>query len=392
MMPQGPDLELHRPAVSSVGGDVGGRRRLGVAIVAPSLGILGGQAVQARRLLDGWAGDLDVNAWLVPVNPVPPGPLRHATRVKYARTLVTQFTYWPSLVSQLARADVVHVFSASYFSFLLAPMPAFLVARSLGRPVVLNYRSGEAPDHLKRSAVARRVARGCDRVVVPSSFLRDVFEGHGVAARVIPNTVDAAQFAFRPRDPLQPKILSTRNLEAMYNVGCTLRAFRLVQDRYPEATLTVVGGGSQEAALKAEARALHLRHVRFAGQLPPGDVWRAYADADVYLQSPDIDNMPSSVLEAFSSGNPVVSTDAGGIPVIVESGVNGLLAPRNDHDALAAHVIRLLEAPGLAARLTRNARRSCERYRWPAVRSEWLSLYREVSAARSSAPARVRHA
>jgi len=59
-------------------------------------------------------------------------------------------------VRELARADVVHVFSASYTSFLLAPLPAMLVARALGRPVVLNYRSGQATDHLKRSAIARK--------------------------------------------------------------------------------------------------------------------------------------------------------------------------------------------------------------------------------------------
>ena len=77
-------------------------------------------------------------------------------RIKYVRTIVNELTYLPLLVREIARADVVHVFSASYSSFLLAPLPAMLVARALGKPVVLNYRSGEAPDHLQRSAIARR--------------------------------------------------------------------------------------------------------------------------------------------------------------------------------------------------------------------------------------------
>ena len=126
--------------------------------------------------------------------------------------------------------------------------------------------------------------------------------------------------------------------------------------------------------------------------MPPDEIWRAYADADVYVQTPDIDNMPSSVLEAFSSGNPVVSTDAGGVPAIVETGVNGLLAPRNDDAALAGHVLGLLDTPGLAARLARSALSSCERYRWPMVRSEWLALYREVASVSAPSAARVRHA
>ena len=150
-------------------------------------------------------------------------------------------------------------------------------------------------------------------------------------------------------------------------MSCTLRVFRRVQDRHPDATLTVVGAGSQLAALQAQAETLGLRHVRFAGAIPPRQVWRAYADAHVYLQTPNIDNMPSSVLEAFSSGNPVVSTDAGGVSAIVEHGVNGLLAPCDDDAALAAHVLRLLDDPAMAAAVAHAALRSCERYRWPMV-------------------------
>jgi len=123
--------------------------KLRVAIVAPSLKILGGQAVQADHLLHAWQNDPDVYAWLVPVNPLPPALLRLILRVKYLRTVVTELTYIPLLVTELARADVVHVFSASYTSFLLAPLPAILIGHALRRPVILNYHSGEALDHLR---------------------------------------------------------------------------------------------------------------------------------------------------------------------------------------------------------------------------------------------------
>lgn len=352
--------------------------RLRVALVAPSLGILGGQAVQAARLIRAWEGDPDVEARLVPINPVPPGPLRHALRVDYVRTALTQLTYWPLLLKELRRADVVHVFSASYFSFLLAPLPAILVARLYGRPIVLNYRSGEAPDHLRRSAVARAALRHVDRNIVPSRFLKDVFAGFAIAADIIPNIVDAERFRFRTRSPLRPRVLSTRNFEPLYNLPCTLRAFRIVQDRHPDAVLTLVGGGSQEAALRALAGELGLRNVTFAGRVPPGDIWRFYAEADIYLQTPDIDNMPASVLEAFSSGCLVVSTDAGGIPAILTDGVHGLLAGCGDHEAAGAAMLRLLADADLAGRLADAARDSCARYRWPVVRGQWLALYRSL--------------
>jgi glycosyltransferase involved in cell wall biosynthesis len=303
----------------------GPQHRLNVAIVAPTLGILGGQAIQADRLLRAWHGDPDIRAWLVPVNPLPPRPLRAAVNIKYVRTVATQLTYWPLLFQSLRQADVVHVFSASYTSFLLAPLPAVIVARLLGKPIVMNYRSGEAPDHLRRSAIARAVLAHVDRNAVPSRFLHDVFAEYGIESEIIPNIVDLDRFAFRPRQALRPTILSTRNFEDLYNLACTLRAFQLVQHRYPEASLTLVGGGSGEAAVRRLARELGLRHVTFVGRVPPDRIWEYYAAADIYLQTPDIDNMPASVLEAFASGCAVVSTDAGGVPAILTHDTHGLL-------------------------------------------------------------------
>ena len=199
--------------------------------------------MQADRLLRRGATTPTSTPWLVPVNPLPPAPLRFAQHVKYLRTVVTELTYLPLLVRELARADVVHVFSASYTSFLLAPLPAMLIARALGKPVVLNYRSGEAPDHLQRSAIARETIRAVDLNIVPSRFLVDVFRGFGIDASIVPNIVDLERFRFRERDPLRPRLVSTRNFDALYNVACTLRAFKLVQDRWPDASLTLVGGG-----------------------------------------------------------------------------------------------------------------------------------------------------
>jgi len=346
------------------------------------MGILGGQAVQADRLLRAWRGDADAEVWLVPINPVPPGFLRRAVDIKYLRTVATQLCYWPLLIRELRRADIVHVFSASYFSFLLAPLPAVLVAKALGKPVVMNYRSGQAPDHLRRSRIARGTLRWVERNAVPSRFLKDVFAGHGIGAEIIPNIVDVDRFSFAPRSPLRPNVLSTRNLESLYNVSCTLRAFRLVQDRYPEATLTLVGAGSEDERLRALARELRLNHVRFAGRVAPEEIWRYYSEADIYLQTPDIDNMPSSVLEAFASGCPVVSTNAGGVPAILTGEVHGLLVECGDHEGAARQMLRLLSDPALVERLTAAARASCADYQWHAVRSRWLALYEGMVAPR----------
>ena len=355
-------------------------RDLRVAIVAASLRILGGQAVQAQRLLDAWQGDQRVKARLVPINPVPPPPFAAALRVKYLRTIVTQLCYWPLLFRELRNADVVHVFSASYASFLLAPLPAVLIAKLFGRPVVFNYHSGEAPDHLRRSSLARHVMRNwVDLNVVPSPFLRQVLQGFGITARVVPNTIDLDQFAYRVRDSLQPRILCTRNFEDIYNVPCVLRAFARVQARHPDATLTLVGRGSQKESLRALALRLELRNVTFTGAIPPAEISRYYAEADVFVQAPRIDNMPLSVLEAFASGLPVVSTDVGGVPYILTDGVHGLLAPDDDDEAIAARVLTLVDSPPYARRLAAAAHASCSAYTWRVARKGWLTAYEAAS-------------
>jgi glycosyltransferase involved in cell wall biosynthesis len=361
-------------------------RPLRVAIVAASLRILGGQAVQAQRLLDGWNDDPDVHAWLVPIDPVPAAPFDRLVRIRFVRTLVTQLCYWPLLVAQLRRADVVHVFSASYFSFLLAPLPAIVVAKLLGKPVIVNYRSGEAPDHLRRSRLARLVLRWADVNVVPSRFLRDVFASFGIPAQVVANTIDLDRFRYRARSPLTPRLISTRNLEPMYNLACTLRAFARVQQRYPDASLTLIGKGSQEAALRALAAELGLRNVTFVGAVPPAEIARHYAQADIYVQTPSIDNMPGSLIEAFGSGLPVVATNVGGVPAILTDGVHGLLAADDDDQAIAAHVLHLLDHPDAARRLAAAARETCEAYRWPVVRGGWLAVYRSVLPHAGSKP------
>jgi L-malate glycosyltransferase len=346
-----------------------------IAIVAASLRILGGQAVQAQRLLEGWQRDPAVHAWLVPINPVPRPPFDRALRIKYVRTALTQLLYWPLLFRELRRADIVHVFSASYASFLISPLPAIIVARALSKPVIVHYHSGEAPDHLRRSRVARATLRRVDLNVVPSPFLRDVFARFDIPAAVVANTIDLRQFGYRPRTPLRPHLVSTRNLEPMYNVACTLRAFARVQARYPEATLTVVGHGSGRDSLQALAQRLNLRHVTFTGAVPPDRIHEYYARSDIYVQTPSIDNMPNSLIEAYASGLPVVATRVGGVPAILTDGVHGLLADDDDDVGVADRIITLLENPDYARQLADAAYATCASYEWPSVRHAWMEAY-----------------
>ena len=355
-------------------------RRVRVLMVGPSLDILGGQAVQASRLLARLRSEPELEVDLLPVNPRLPGVLRKLQAIKYVRTLVTELYYLATLLARVRRYDVIHIFSASYTSFVLAPTPAILVAKLYGKKTVLNYRSGHLEDHLLRwPRTAPATMRLVDEIVTPSGYLVDVFAKFNLRARAIFNIVELEQFRYRRRGRLRPVFLSNRNFEWLYNVSCVLRAFALIQRRHPEARLTVAGYGPQRAELEQLAVELNLRQVEFVGRVPSERMFDLLDAADIYLNAPDVDNMPNSVLEAYAAGLPVVTTDAGGIPYIVRDGETGLMVRRNDADALAEAALRLLDDEQLATALAHNAHAECARYSWSNVRGEWLKLYRTLA-------------
>ena len=364
-------------------------RPIRVCLVAPSLSILGGQAVAAQRLLERLRLVPGLEVGFLPHDPRTNALLRLLQRVKYVRTLATSAAYVASLFRTLGAYDIVHVFSASYWSFLLAPTPAILIGKLLGKRVVLNYRSGEAEDHLRRwRRTAIPTLRRADAVVTPSGYLVDVFARFGIPAQSISNFVDPEAVRFRERTSLRPVFLSNRNFQALYNVPCVLRAFALIQARMPEARLIVIGDGPERAHVHETARALALGNVEFVGAVRPTEMGRWYDEADVYLNASDIDNMPNSIIEAFACGLPVVTTRAGGIPYVVEHERNGLMVDCGDHEALAGAALRLLDDTSLAHRLIGEGLRDVrEQYTWDAVSDRWARLYRGLARAPIDAPA-----
>jgi glycosyltransferase involved in cell wall biosynthesis len=349
-----------------------------ILLVAASPRYVGGQSVMAQRLLADLGGD-GVTVGFLPVDPTVPRILSPLDRVKYVRTLLRSLFYVSSLIRHVPRHDIIHVFSASYSSFLISPAPALLVSRVFGKPSILNYRSGEASDHLQRSGrVTDRLIRLATCIVVPSGFLVGVFRQFGLSPIEIPNHVDTSLIKYRERRNVRPHILVSRTLEPLYNIECALRAFQIVQDKHPNAELTVLGDGSQREFLAQLATELQLSNVHFSGRVERSDIARYYDEADIFLNTSSIDNMPVSIIEAFAAGLPVVTTNAGGIPYLISDRVNGHLLQVNDHKAVAERLIELVDNPDEACRLSRAGREEVRKYSWDVAGPKWKSLYRSL--------------
>jgi glycosyltransferase involved in cell wall biosynthesis len=335
-------------------------------------------ALQTAQLLGRLRAE-GIDAQLVATNaPYRPAWMSSVTGV---RALFRLIPYLGRLWRLAGKADVLHVMANSGWSWHLFAAPAVWVARLRGVPVIVNYRGGEADAFLARSArwVLPTLKRA-QLLVVPSGFLRDVFGRHGFPSRVIPNVVDLSLFRPGPR-AAQPVIMVSRNLEAIYGLDTALRAMALVLREIPSARLVVAGSGPQRHDLQELAESLGIsRAVEFTGRLDRQVLANRLGASWVCLNSSLVDNMPNSLLEAMACCVPIVSTRVGGVPYIVDNGRTGLLVPPADAVAMGAAIVRLIQDPALAQRLTSAARASVDAYTWEAVGPQWFDAYREVSA------------
>jgi L-malate glycosyltransferase len=351
-----------------------------VLLAAPSLQIIGGQSRQAVRLRELFRDEPEVKISFLAHNPQLPGPLQLLQRIKYVRTFATTLAYCLLLFVRIPRCDIVHIFSASYYSYLFCVAPAILVGKLFGKKVILNYRSGEAEDHLTNWRTALPTIKLADEIVVPSGYLKDLFTRFNLKAEFIFNIVELDRFSYRERKPLRPVFLTSRLLEPLYNVPCVLKAFALIQQKFPEASLTVAADGWLRPDLEKLAKDLGLNNTKFIGFVSFADMPKLYDSADMYLTATEIDNMPSSITECMASGLNVVTTPGGGaIPYIMTDQETGIIVKGNDHEAMAAAALRLLDDPEFAVRLARNAREASKQFTGSAAKQQWQRVYQKLA-------------
>lgn len=361
-------------------------RGLRIAIVGPLPPPAGGMALQTLQLADLLRQEGATVDILQTNTPYRPGWIGGLPGLRAVARLLP---YIWMLLRRLGQYDVVHVMANSGWSWHLFAAPAIWIAWLRDVPAVVNYRGGEAAPFLDRSSgVVRRTLSRAKALVVPSGFLKEVFAHHGMQASIVPNIVDLQRFRPGARAEGPPRLLVARNLEPLYGNETALRAMALVRARRP-ARLVIAGTGPEEGRLRTLAVELGIdADVDFAGRLDRDEMARLLRGSHVALNPSRVDNMPNSLLEALASGVPVVSTDVGGVPFLVEHERTALLVPSGDPQAMAAAVLRVLDEPGVAERLSQAGLQEVQRYAWPRVAPLWAEQYRAcLRDGRPSVPA-----
>lgn len=288
-----------------------------------------------------------------------------------------------SLVRWRHHVDLVVLSVFSGPSFAMADLTSRLTS-ALGIPTIMWLHGGNLPEFSRaHRAWVDRVLRRASLIVAPSTFLAE----HSVRAigpvEIIPNLIDLTALPFRRRSEVSPRLLWMRTFHPVYNPALAIRTLGRLRSHQPSATLTMAG---QEKGLTAEmrsaAREMGLDDaVSFPGFLGAERKARAFDSHDIYLHTNHVDNTPVSVLEAAAAGLPIVATNVGGIPHLLEHEHTALLVPDDDEVAMAKAVERLLAEPDLAERLSCNARELAEASSWDSVRSQWERVFERVLGA-----------
>jgi glycosyltransferase involved in cell wall biosynthesis len=279
------------------------------------------------------------------------------------------------------RPDVIH---AHVFS---AGVPAVVVGKLTGTPVVITEHYTAFPRRtLSRASVlmARFAFRNAARVLPVCLYLQRAIAAYGIRARfeIVPNAVDAAIFHAANgtgQGSGLKRLLFVGNLEPTEHKGfpTLLAALNLLNERRSDWHLEVVGDGPTRAHYERRvAESPVSAAITFRGALKKSEVADLMRKADLFVLPSRFENLPCVVIEAMSSGLPVVSTTVGGIPEMM-SERDGILVAPDDPIALADAIDRVLADPKAFDPAAISARAQA-RYGLPAVGSQLQAIYTSV--------------
>lgn len=362
----------------------GNESRLHIGLIGPLPPPYGGMANQTRQLCNLLKSE-GIQVSIVQTNAAYKPKI--AGNIRGVRAFFRIIPYLLKLWGLAGKADVMHVMANSGWSWHLFSAPAVWIGWLRKTPVIINYRGGEARGFFNRSIRwVKPIMMRASVVIVPSGYLEKIFSDFGFSSDIIPNIINLERFRPKNAEMLNasstPHIVVTRNLEPIYGIPTAIKAISILQKTWPNVRLSIAGSGPQRRELEELVEQLNLGEVViFTGKLNPDEVAALYQQADVMLNPTTVDNMPNSVLESLACGVPVVTTNVGGVPYIVENEKNALMVNAGDAEAMAKQVSRLLKDPALTRDLVSAGLEEVAQFKWSVVKNKWLSLYRRLQIA-----------
>jgi glycosyltransferase involved in cell wall biosynthesis len=260
---------------------------------------------------------------------------------------------------------------------------AFWFAYSVGKfckllaiPYIPIVRGGDFINRLTRSKKECDFLFTCSYItIVPSKFLEFHFNQARYKVTYIPNFLELQKYPFKLREHVQPRILWVRAFHKIYNPVLAVNV--LAQLNRSDATLCMVGADTDGIRKIVEERIAKLGlmgRVTLPGRLLKDEWTDLSKQYDIFINTTTIDNMPVSVIEAMALGLPVVSTNVGGIPYLLENGRDGILVASNDAEGMCKAILELLHNSDLTKKISTEARKKVEEFDWDKVKLKWFEV------------------
>ena len=187
------------------------------------------------------------------------------------------------------------------------------------KPYVVTLRGGDLPGFARRwPRRVQRLLRSARIVTTPSRYLQHAMAPYCSELRLLPNPLDLTAYRFVPRDKPQASLIWLRAFHKIYNPSLASDAVARLVREFPTLSLTMIGPDKGDGSFSAaRQRAIELGvadRIRFMGGIAKATVPQWLSQADIFLNTTNIDNTPVSVLEAMACGLCTISTNAGGIP------------------------------------------------------------------------------
>ncbi|MBQ4416713.1 MAG: glycosyltransferase [Butyrivibrio sp.] len=203
--------------------------------------------------------------------------------------------------------------------------------------------------------------------------------------RIILNPVDR-KFFEAPRLPRENSVVQHARIADLKNHAMLIDAFVKVHKAHPDYVLKLYGPDSEDHTVaKLEAKIRHLQAESYVFLMGDTDAPETeIPKGSVYAFSSNLEGLPNTLLEAMAMGMPVVSTDCpcGGPRTVIEHGVNGLLVPVNDADAMADAILRLIEDRAFAERIGEQAREIRKRTDADMIFAQWKDYLETIVSER----------
>lgn len=280
------------------------------------------------------------------------------------------------LILVAVQYDILHIHACSYRGILPAIF-GIIAGKITRKKIIITYHGGEAAEYFaKHEKFVKKWLCKADQVIVLSGFLEEIFNRYAIPCVVIPNIIHLHPLASRQKShEIAPRFISIRHLRPLYNIPCILKAYKVLLEQYPNATLDILGQGDMRAELEQYVADNNLTGVRFIGQVPNDKIYDYFAQANIILSAPKADNMPVSLLEAMNAGLLVISSRVGGVPYMIEHGKTGLLFESDNAEDMAAKMLWALEQPEEVHTIITNAQADVQKYSWKNIKKLLFEVY-----------------